>query len=259
MNSGALLRPSGRSAPRQGATAYGLVADRLRAEIAEGRYPAGVALPTEAELCDRHGVSRQTVRRAFQDLVAEGLVYRIPGRGTFVGDVQAKYTRSSGSIEELMSLADDTDLEVLSIPTVGVDIEAAGRLHLDSDTVVSMRFRRLHLDRPYCVTTAYLPVPVGRRLLDVPEFRTTGVRRNMTVLGVVQQVSGRVIAGADQMITAVTATSEIAELLECSTGDAIMRIDRLYFDHSGELLELAVNYFNPARYTYRFHMRAKES
>ena len=259
MKSGALARPAGRPAARHGTTAYGAVADRLRADIADGRFPVGVPLPTEADLCDQHGVSRQTVRRAFQDLVAEGLVYRIPGRGTFVSDLQGKYIRSSGSIEELMSLSEDTDLEVLSVPTIGVDIEAAGRLHLDTDTVVSMRFRRLHLDRPYCVTTAYLPVSVGRRLLDVPELRTAGVRRNMTVLGVVEQVSGREIAGADQMITAVAATPEIAVLLECAAGDPVMRIDRLYFDQHNELLELAVNHFNPARYTYRFHMRSKGS
>ncbi len=259
MTSGALARSASRTTSRQGSTAYSVVADQLRAEIADGRYPDGVPLPTEADLCEAHGVSRQTVRRAFQDLVAEGLVYRIPGRGTFVSETEGKYIRSSGSIDELMSLSEDTDLDVLSVPTIGVHIEAAGRLHLDSDTVVSMRFRRLHLDRPYCITTAYLPVSVGRGLLDVPEFRTTGIRRNMTVLSVVQQVSGRAIAGADQMITAVAATSEIADLLECAPGDPVMRIDRLYFDERNELLELAVNHFNPTRYTYRFHMRSKES
>jgi DNA-binding GntR family transcriptional regulator len=235
------------------------VADRLRREIADGLYPDGVALPTEAELCETHGVSRQTVRRAFQDLVAEGLVYRIPGRGTFVADAQGKYIRSSGSIEELMSLAEDTDLDVLEPPTIGVHIEAAGRLHLDADTVVAMRFRRLHLDRPYCVTAAYLPVSVGRGLLDVPELRATGVRRNMTVLSVVQRVVGRPIAGADQTITAVASTAELAALLECSEGDPLLRIDRLYFDHQNELVELAVNHFNPARYTYRFQMRSHDA
>jgi hypothetical protein len=39
----------------------------------------------------------------------------------------------------------------------------------------------------------------------------------------------------------------------------VLRIDRLYFDHRGELLELAINHFNPSRYTYRFQMRAHAS
>lgn len=217
-----------------------------------------MALPTEADLCEQHAVSRQTVRRAFQDLVAEGLVYRIPGRGTFVIDAQGKYIRSSGSIDELMALSLDTDLDVLSPPTIGIDIEAAGRLHLDADDVVTMRFRRLHHGRPYCITTAYLPVTVGHGLADIAEFREAGVRRNMTGLSVVQRVTGRAIAGADQTISAISASEEAATLLECEVGDPLLRIDRLYFDHAGDVMELAINQFNPARYTYRFQMRAHD-
>lgn len=64
--------------------AYQVLRQRLRDEIAAGAYPPeGVRLPTESELVAEHGLSRQTVRRAFQDLVAEGVVYRVPGRGTY--------------------------------------------------------------------------------------------------------------------------------------------------------------------------------
>ncbi|MEY4173919.1 MAG: hypothetical protein RI900_1084 [Actinomycetota bacterium] len=248
-----------RSLPRQHATAYSLITQQLRDEITAGHYPPGVALPTEAELCEAHGVSRQTVRRAFQDLVAEGIVFRVPGKGTFVSNTQGKYIRSSGSIEDLMSLAVDTDLEVLSPPQIVIDINAAGRLHLDTDQLVSMRFRRLHHDRPYCVTTAYCPMSWGVRLQEVAEFRSVGVRRNMTVLSVVQRVAGRPIAGGDQTITAVAADEGTAALLECAPGDPLLRIDRLYFDPSGDFIELAINHFNPARYTYRFQMRANQT
>jgi GntR family transcriptional regulator len=253
-----MTRADGRAVAKPRQAAYGMIADELREQIRARRFVPGQPLPTEAELCEVYGVSRQTVRRAFQDLVAEGLVYRIPGRGTFVTDLQGRYTRSSGTIEELMSLSDDTDLDVVSPPAIGIDIEAAGRLHLDTDEVVTMRFRRLHADRPYCVTTAYLPVSVGKGLLEVPQFRTAGVRRNLTVLSVVQRVAGRPIAGADQTITAVSASAQVAKELECEAGSPVLRIDRLYMDRAGELLELAVNHFNPSRYTYRFQMRAQD-
>lgn len=48
-------------------------------------YDAGQPLPSERELSLRRGLSRTTVRRAIQLLVDEGVVYRVPGSGTYVG------------------------------------------------------------------------------------------------------------------------------------------------------------------------------
>jgi DNA-binding GntR family transcriptional regulator len=237
-------------------TAWAAVARQLRTEIAQRRYGPGVALPTEVELAQRHGVSRQTVRRAFVDLVAQGLVYRVPGRGTFATEGGGPYIRSTGSIDDLMALSLDTDLEILTPPQFGVDIEAAGRLHLERDTVVTMVFRRLHQGAPYCVTTAWFPPEVGQALVDVAELATPGLRPHTTVIGLMQRATGRTIAAADQTITATAASPEVAEALGTEAGTPVLRIDRLYRDRDGDVLELAVNHFHPARYTYRFQLRA---
>src|SRR5262245_38897216 len=54
----------------------------LRQAIAEGRFPAG-RLPTEVELAEQLGVSRETVRLAADVLQREGLLFKIRRRGTF--------------------------------------------------------------------------------------------------------------------------------------------------------------------------------
>jgi GntR family transcriptional regulator len=236
--------------------AYRSLAEQLRRDIREHRYPEGCRLPTEAELTSVHGLSRQTVRRAFQDLVAEGVVYRVPGRGTFARNDGGKYLRPTGSIEDLLTIAVDTELEVLETPTRRVNLEAAGRLHLETDELVTVTFRRFHEGQPFCVTTAYLPVPLGRGLFDVPELATVRVRQHMTVLSVVQALAGTAIAGADQSITAVPAPAGLCSEIDLVDGEPALRIDRVYFDADQRLLELAVNYFNPARYSYRFQMGA---
>jgi DNA-binding LacI/PurR family transcriptional regulator len=56
----------------------------LREPIISGAYGSGTKLPTEAELTKVYDVSRITVRRALQELAAEGLVEGRKGQGTFV-------------------------------------------------------------------------------------------------------------------------------------------------------------------------------
>ncbi|MGI5155202.1 GntR family transcriptional regulator [Microbispora sp. CA-102843] len=60
------------------------LAARLRQEIVQGRWPVGGRLPTEAELAQTYSVGVNTVRRAVDLLVDEGLVRRRQGSGTFV-------------------------------------------------------------------------------------------------------------------------------------------------------------------------------
>src|ERR687890_2334434 len=51
--------------------------------LLDGAEP-GTPTPSERELVQRFGVARMTVRQALDALVAEGLLERVPGRGTFV-------------------------------------------------------------------------------------------------------------------------------------------------------------------------------
>ena len=68
---------------------YERVAAHVRSLIKRGRRKAGAPLPSEKELCDELGVSRNTVRRAYELLVDEGLVVRRQGVGAFVADVKS--------------------------------------------------------------------------------------------------------------------------------------------------------------------------
>ncbi|MCU1642930.1 MAG: putative GntR family transcriptional regulator, partial [Nocardia sp.] len=89
-------------------SSYQLVARELKVQILQGAFDGGRQLPTEVELANDYSVSRQTIRRAFQDLVAEGMVYRVPGRGTFTQTAHSGYVRQVGSIDDLMGLSEDT-------------------------------------------------------------------------------------------------------------------------------------------------------
>jgi GntR family transcriptional regulator len=236
------------------APAYQTLRQQLRAELAAGEYRDGARLPTESELVAKHGVSRQTVRRAFQDLVAEGAVYRVPGRGTYARDDGHRYLRQLGSIEDLMSLSDDTTMEVLAGLRRRVDVEAASRLRLDDDVVYTVVFRRLHDGVPFVMTRVHLPEPVARTVLAAPDLADGAVSPS-TIIGLTEPHLSAPITEAAQSITVSRADDEVAAAVGCESGHPMLRVDRLYTDADGTPVELAISHFLPEQYTYRVTLR----
>lgn len=71
--------------PEPGQSRYAALAGALRQRIVAGQWPPGTALPAEQTLAAEHGVALGTMRRALDLLADQGLVERVHGRGTFVG------------------------------------------------------------------------------------------------------------------------------------------------------------------------------
>jgi GntR family transcriptional regulator len=244
----------------RGPVAYRELASNLRQAVADGRYPAGERLPTEAELVTQTGLSRQTVRRAFQELTAEGTIYRVPGRGTFAVPGDGRYLRSFGSIDDLMALSLDTELQVVEPLHVLASVTIADQVQPGADMVMAISFLRLHKGVPFCYTRVYVPMEIGRRLQELPEIAALvepGARAPLTVISLMSRVSDRPIHSAAQTVTAVPADTDVAHLLDCAPGQPVLRIDRLYRDRELMPLELAVNHFNPERYSYQVQLRTQ--
>src|SRR6476620_1197722 len=223
--------------------AYQALRDQLRGEIAAGHYRDGARLPTESELVARHGLSRQTVRRAFQDLVAGGVVYRVPGRGTYASDPGGRYLRQLGSIEDPMSLSDDTTLEVLTGLRRRVDV-----------VVYAVACRRLHDGVAFVSTTVHLVPSAAQQVLS-SSARAAGAVGTHTVIGLLEPHLTDPIIDAAPTITVAPADDLVADAVGCQPGHPMLRVDRLYSDAGGRPVELSVSHFLPEQYTYRVTLR----
>ncbi|MEO3799469.1 winged helix-turn-helix domain-containing protein [Nonomuraea sp. B1E8] len=74
------IDPDGLQAP------YLQLADALRARIKSGEFQPGRKVPSQTELEEMTGLSRNTVKKALDVLKAEGLLITAPGRGLFVAE-----------------------------------------------------------------------------------------------------------------------------------------------------------------------------
>lgn len=78
-----ILGPISPAAP---GTLYQQIVDGLRREVSEGRLKPGDALPSFRQLAEDLLVSLITVKRAYEELEREGIIFRRQGLGTFVAD-----------------------------------------------------------------------------------------------------------------------------------------------------------------------------
>jgi GntR family transcriptional regulator len=104
-------------------------------QIAADGLEPGDLLPSEGELCERYGVSRTVVRQAVGDLVTEGLLQRMRGKGTFVGrpKLREQFIESTvGFFEDLTARGETVESVVLSLDLVPATAKVAKALDIDA-------------------------------------------------------------------------------------------------------------------------------
>ena len=108
---------------------YAHLAQLLSRQIQEGEFDVGALLPTEALLCERHGVSRITVRGALRQLESQGLISRTPRVGTRVlaRTPQAVFTHDGDSIDGVLKFTQALPFRCLGMQAMRLDPRRARR------------------------------------------------------------------------------------------------------------------------------------
>lgn len=81
--------------PVSGVPLYEQIVEQVRQQIMAGELAAGTALPSLRALAAELRVSLITTTRAYNDLAAEGLIVNVPGKGSFVAEIDPDEARLS--------------------------------------------------------------------------------------------------------------------------------------------------------------------
>lgn len=143
-----------------GLTIYYQIAETLSEQIKTGVYKTGDFLPTEKQLAAFFGVNRHTVRRAVENLIDQGLVNRIHGRGSRVIPAPITYHihHKTRFTENISSLGLTPAGRLLRQLVIRAEVGVAGKLKIEvGDEIVMLEILRTVDYIPFCVVTSFLP------------------------------------------------------------------------------------------------------
>jgi GntR family transcriptional regulator len=225
----------------------------LRDRIVSGRLQPGALLSGEQEMARQLGVSRITVKRAFNELAARGLVHRHRGRGTTVSSSAVIPLVAGGFdtlLESLQRMGLQTEVELLEVAEVPASAQIAERLELKPDTLIqrAVRFRKLN-GQPFSHLVNYIPLSIARRY-------STDDLRSASMLTLLER-AGAPAQEAEQWISAVVANVQIATTLDVSPGAPLLRIDRVMRGPRHKPVQFIEAHYRPDRFHY--HVRTQRN
>ena len=191
----------------------------LRHDIFDGRYVPGDKLPTEAQLADRFGVNRHTVRHALARMAEDGLVRSRRGAGVFVMARPTDYPigRRVRFHENLRAAGQRPDKRILQIETRSATAGEAQALQIDPGSPVCA-YHGLSLadDAPIAVFESIFPLE-----------RLPGIEAALVaqpgVTAALREVGVKDFTRASTRLTAIAADAAQALHLQLREGDPLLR------------------------------------
>jgi GntR family transcriptional regulator len=227
---------------------YIQLANNLRTHITTGGIRSGEALPSERDLCELIGTSRVTIRKAIEQLIAEGLLFRRQGSGTFVSppieapgsflsgfseDADARGA-TAGTIWMMKSFAAPTEEESLMLELKeGEQVARLGRV-------------RLSEGEPLAIEHAVVPA----RFLPDLDMLGDSLYDALNARG------HRPVSGT-QKIRASVATPTEAGLLSIDEKSEVLRVERLTRGPDGVPVEFTRSAYRGDRYVFVSELRGQ--
>jgi len=223
---------------------YAQLKERLIASVERGDFVPGDQLPSQRVLCERYGMSHMTVRRAINELLHEGLIYAIAGKGLYVAD-----SKQDAESEPLRSFSEETtrrgmkaSSKVLTAKIVGASTTLARALSVEVGAQLVYLYRlRLADGAPMALQVTYLPHTLCPGLLEHD-------LEQGSLFAVLHNVYGLHLAHSTRTVEATLADEQQASRLQLTPPAALLVVEQLTYLDSGQAIEFSRTTYRGDRY-----------
>ncbi len=201
---------------------YKQVYEALRRQILDGAYLAGTLLPSESELCDTYNLTRPTVRKALNLLVADGFIARYQGKGSVVkGTPKSIGILSIGGTTSAVGRA-NFQTRIIHKSEVRRWNEAFGfAISEEEQNASCIYFERVRVlnGEPIFVDITMLPN------INLPRFTAYSLE-NTSLFDFLRTKYQIVVTGGTQQLFAIRADKRLQQHLKVHAGHPILQLNR---------------------------------
>lgn len=212
-------------------------------QIENGFLVPGDRIPSERELVDLFKVSRMTVRHAIDQLVNDGILVRMVGKGTYVSSERLATTLNvlNSFSEDIIATGHKPSAKLLSVERIQTSDTISDLLSIDcGHDVIKVERLRLVDDLEMALTTSFFPVSRALPIEEI-DFTATSIYRQIESLGLR-------IEKASETVSAEAADRRIAGFLRVKENAPLLKIVRLTFISNNVPIEYMEGLFRPDRY-----------
>jgi GntR family transcriptional regulator len=217
----------------------------LRGGILGGQWQPGDILPPESELIAQYEVSRTTVRQVLDMLVNEGLIYRQRGRGTFVAHptMEQSLVRIVSFTDDMRQRGCEPGTVVLRSELIPAPEDIASKLEIEPGEELAHLCRlRMADGELMSIEESYLIHRYCPGVLE-GDYTRNPLREALELDHGIRWLR------AKQVIRAIPATAELAELLSVNQAAALLFIERVSYSQENIPIEFLRVYYRGDRYS----------
>ncbi|MCK4819789.1 GntR family transcriptional regulator, partial [bacterium] len=232
---------------------YHQVEESLRQDIANGVYLPDHPVPTEIELQRNFNVSRETVRKAVNNLVLAGLVEKRKGKGTYVTHpkIVHRIGHIYGSTEEILTRGMTPGTSFIEKKEIRPSETMRREMELKKGVkVIKVKRVRFANEEPVAILSSYLPKDL------VPDLTRVKFRNN-SLYKTLEEIYNLTLSEGDEIIEVGSIGSKDANFLRIRKGTPVLVVKRLTYLDNSRVIEKLTALYRSDKFKYQVKLRGR--